>query len=213
MQPFCFRRSSAFELWRPPPCKAPVAQQRGPCPGLWSFPWPGPRVYAFLRVPLLSGASALLLCESEVSRPRPPFLRPSPSGPQRSAAECSVRGAGPFRLCAPPTLCASQRILPLEPFRRPVPLSRIALRAPSPEALCETRRRPTRAHHSRRPAPVSSAKTAVPPLRSGGFVILPLRRRPAQRFSAQRPILQTANTCAPTPHAPGRRHLPLRGRG
>ena len=93
-----------------------------------SFPWPGPRVYAFLRVPLESGASALLLCESEVSRPRPPFLRPSPSGPQRSAAECSVRETGPFRLCAPPTLCASQRILPLEPFRRPVPLSQIALR-------------------------------------------------------------------------------------
>ena len=44
---------------------------------------------------------------------------------------------------------------------------------------------PSFLHHTRRPAPVSSAKTAVPALRAGGFVILPLRRRPVQPFCAR----------------------------
>ena len=129
-QPFCFRSSAAFKLWRPPPCEAPVAQQRGHCPdcglslGLGRGSVPVRVSLCLAERPRCSSASLRFRASvqpfSARRRAAPNAARPSfplvcraifPSRPRRPA-------------------CVPKLSAPNIPCSGPAPFARIALRAP-----------------------------------------------------------------------------------
>ena len=139
-QPFCFRSSAAFKLWRPPPCSAPVAPQRGPCPGCG------------LSLGLDRGSVPFCVSLCLAERPRCSSVCPALAAPvqpfsaRRRAAPNAARPSFPLVCRAifpsrPRRLaCVPKLFAPNIPCSGPAPFARIALRAPWLSAPCETKR-------------------------------------------------------------------------
>ena len=201
-------------MWRPPRCSGPVAQQRGPFPGQQSVPSSRPRVCAFLRVPLLSGASALLLCESNLGAPVRPSSARRLVAPQRSAAECSACVAGHFGFTPQPAFqrsepaCALRALVRPSPLRsncasRPVtgsPLRNLAATDPcsSSQPSCTGDPRPKQRCLRCAPA-VRSRGRAISPLRPANLVRVSTSHRPT---NSRKTRPRGSNSPSPSPAGP-----------